>query len=221
MSFLSLTLTLLIVLDPIGLAIMVPSLLRHVPAERVSRVIWREMVIALLVLLAFLFGGKTMLHVLGLETATLNISGAIVLFLIALGMVFPGIASATSSTNDIEVDREPFIVPIAIPLFAGPGGIAVVMLHSARLTGMGDTLFFAGCILAAWACSLAIVLAGPRLLRYLGRRGSVALERLVGILLILISVQMFMNGLHDARQPELPTTAPAASPAPAATTARA
>lgn len=207
MSFLSMTLTLLIVLDPIGLAIMVPSLLRHVPAERVSRVIWREMAIALLVLLLFLFGGKTMLHILGLETVTLNISGAVVLFLIALGMVFPGIASATSSVNDIEGTREPLIVPIAIPLFAGPGGIAVVMLHSARLTGLEDTFLFAGSILAAWACSLAIVLAGPRLLRHLGRRGSVALERLVGILLILISVQMFMNGLHDARQPGSPVPA--------------
>ncbi len=204
MQFLSLTLMLLIVLDPVGLAIMTPSLLRHVPRERVTRVICREMIIALLVLLVFLFGGKTMLHVLGLETATLNISGAVVLFLIALGMVFPGIASATSSSCDVEEAHEPLIVPIAIPLFAGPGGIAVVMLHSAGLESMAETFSFAGCILAAWTCSLAIVLAGPHLLRRLGRRGSVALERLVGILLILISVQMFIDGLHDFRKPSSP-----------------
>lgn len=211
MHFLSTTLMLLIVLDPVGLAIMAPSLLRHVPRERVARVIWREMAIALLVLLLFLFGGKAVLQLLGLETATLNISGAIVLFLIALGMVFPGIASATSSSYDVEEAHEPLIVPIAIPLFAGPGGIAVVMLHSAGLEGGADTLFFAGCILAAWACSLAIVLAGPHLLRRLGRRGSMALERLVGILLILISVQMFIDGLHDTRKA---APVPALSPSP-------
>ncbi|MCD7798398.1 MAG: hypothetical protein LUG84_03180 [Akkermansiaceae bacterium] len=198
MNFLSTTILLIIVLDPIGLAIMMPALTRHVPASRVPSIIVREMVIALLVLLLFLFAGNYLLQILGLERATLNISGAVVLFLIALGMVFPGFAQATSAENDIDADREPFIVPIAVPLFAGPSGIAVVMLHGAQIENVTGFLLFTGSLLTAWLCSLVIVLTGPKLLKRLGRRGAIALERLVGILLILISVQMFFDGLHIA-----------------------
>ncbi len=195
MNFLSTTIMLIIVLDPIALSIMMPSLMRHVAPNRVQKVIVREMVIALLVLLLFLFGGDYILRVLGLEQASLHISGAVVLFLIALGMVFPGIAQATSAENEIDAEREPFIVPIAVPLFAGPSGIAIVMLHGAQMSDTTGFVSFAGSLLLAWLCSLVIVLIGPRLLRRLGQRGAVAIERLVGVLLILISVQMFLDGI--------------------------
>lgn len=202
------TILLLIVLDPIGLAVMIPSLMKNVPKERFNLVIVREMVIALIILLLFLFAGSYILDILGLEKATLSISGAIMLFLIALGMVFPGIASATSAeSNKKEDPHEPFIVPIAVPLFAGPSGIAVVLLHGAEIAQTSNLIFFIGSILTAWACSLVILLVGPKLLLYLGERGSLAMERIVGILLILIAVQMFFNGLTDYMQTPHPPVA--------------
>ena len=192
------TILLLIVLDPFGLAIMLPSLLKNVPKHRVNKVIMREMLIALCILLMFLFGGNFVLDILGLEKATLSISGAVMLFLIALGMLFPGIAAVTSlgDAEDPEM-HEPFIVPIAVPLFAGPSGIAIFLLYGAQLADTTYMLFFVGSIFTAWGCSLAILLIGPKIIRYLGKKGSMAMERIVGILLILISVQMFFNGLTD------------------------
>jgi len=101
-EFLSSTFLLFLVLDPIALAVMLPSLLRIVPPERRTRVIIREMIFGLILLLLFLFAGNQILDFFGLETSTLSISGGIVLFLIALGMIFPGIAAMTSATDGDE-----------------------------------------------------------------------------------------------------------------------
>lgn len=195
-EFLSSTFLLFLVLDPIALALMLPSLLRAVPRQRRSRVIIREMTFGLILLLLFLFAGRQILDFFGLETSTLSISGGIVLFLIALGMIFPGAAAMTSATSENGEERrtEPFIVPIAIPLYAGPSALAIVMLNGSEFLNTPNFLTFTASLFAAWAASLGIVLFSPRLVRKLGRRGSAALERIVGIMLILISVQMILGG---------------------------
>lgn len=195
-EFLSSTFLLFLVLDPVALAVMLPSLLRMVPPERRTRVIVREMIFGLILLLLFLFAGGQILDFFGLETSTLSISGGVVLFLIALGMIFPGIAAMTSATDGSEERRqtEPFIVPIAIPLYAGPSSLAIVMLNGSQFLGTQNFFVFLASLFAAWAASLALVLLSPVLVKRLGRRGSAALERFVGVMLILISVQMILGG---------------------------
>lgn len=219
-EFLSSTVLLFIVLDPLALSIMMPSLLRAVPAERRRRVIVREMIFGLALLLAFLFAGNRILDFFGLETSTLSISGGIVLFLIALGMIFPGIAAMTSSLPDVEArETEPFIVPIAIPLFAGPSALAIVMLNGSKFLNTPNFFTFLASLVVAWAASLGILLVSPAIVKKLGRRGSAAMERFVGVMLILISVQMILGGFsvymqdhgnakEQAGQIEISKTAP-------------
>lgn len=197
-TFISDTILLFIILDPIGLALILPSLLKSVPEERRKKVIAREMFFALALLLLFFFLGNEIVGVLGLEKSTLNISGAIVLFLIALGMVFPSLAALTTASSPSgESQTEPFIVPIALPMVVGPSSISVVMINGAQ--NPADSFMFMGCICVAWIVSLLVVLVSPSLLKKLGRRGSLALERIIGILLVLISVQMFVDGIAEYR----------------------
>lgn len=197
-DFISTTFLLFLVLDPLALAVMMPSLLRMVPPERRSRVIVREMLFGLTLLLMFLFAGNQILDFFGLDPSTLSICGGLVLFLIALGMIFPGIAAMTNAMPDVEArETEPFIVPIAIPLFAGPSALAIVMLNGSKFLHTPNFFIFTASLITAWAASLAILLLAPRIVKKLGRRGSVALERFVGVLLILISVQMILSGVSD------------------------
>lgn len=211
-DFLSSTFLLVLVLDPFALALMIPSLLRAVPAERHTRVVVREMVFGLILLLVFLLAGEKILDFFGLEESTLSISGGIVLFLIALGMVFPGIASITSAANQRDESErlqvEPFIVPIAIPLFAGPSSLAIVMLNGSKFLNTPNFFVFLASLILAWLVSLTIVLFSPKIVKKLGRRGSVALERFVGVLLILISVQMILGGFsaYTTEHPIIPAT---------------
>lgn len=196
-SFISNTLFLFFILDPIALSMILPSILKNVPEERRKKVIIREMFFSLAILLLFFFLGSEIVSLLGLQTSTLSISGAIVLFLIALGMVFPTLAALTSSTPQGEPPSEPFIVPIAVPLIVGPSSISIVMIQGAKFFDSSHNLSFVGSICAAWGLSLCILLASRRIIKALGRRGSVAMERLTGILLILLSVQMFLNGIQE------------------------
>ncbi len=199
-TFISLTALLIILLDPIGVALTLPALLKNVPPARHRRVVVREMAFALVALFLFLLVGNKLVATLKLEPATLCISGAIVLFLIALGMVFPALAAITSTApahaeNPQEPAPEPFIVPIAIPLIVGPSSVSVILVNSAKFMDLQSELLFALSIAVAWAVTLAVLIVSPTLLRVLGRRGGLALERLIGILLILVSVQMFFDGL--------------------------
>ncbi len=208
-EFISITILLFIILDPIALALVLPSLLKCVPEERRQKVIIREMFFALALLLLFFFLGNEIVGVLGLEQSTLSISGAIVLLLIALGMVFPSLAAlTTASAPSGEPETEPFIVPIAIPMIVGPSSISFVMIKGAQFIGASSSLSFIGSICAAWFLGLCIVLCSPYIIKKLGRRGSLAMERVIGILLILISVQMFINGIdeYSRRNSEHPET---------------
>lgn len=198
-TFISFTLILIIVLDPIGLALILPSLLKNVPVKNRSWIIFREMCFALFALLLFFFLGNAIVGWLQIDSATLGISGALVLFLIALGMVFPVISIVTASTRPGQQETapaEPFIVPIAIPLYAGPSGLSIVMIHGAKfMTEPEQSYPFMLALIAAWLVSLVVVLFSQKILCLLGSRGALALERLVGILLILISIQMFVDSV--------------------------
>lgn len=188
MNIASTALTLFLVLDPFGNMVVFHTLLARVPAETRTRVLVRELLIALAILLFFLFAGAPVLTTLGIRPATLGISGGILLFLIALGMVFP----AKSILHDSDT-AEPFIVPIAVPMIAGPSAIALLLLLASKYPDGKASSALA--VLIAWVASAAILLVSPLFLRLLGRKGTQAMERLMGLLLILIAVQMFLDGV--------------------------
>ncbi len=188
MNLIALSVTLFLVLDPFGNAAVFNGVLSKIPEERRRKVLVRELLIALGLLLGFLFLGKHLLGFLGLRPATLSISGGILLFLIALGMVFPS-HSMLGETGD----EEPFIVPLAVPLMAGPSTIALILLTSSKYPDATASIALA--VGAAWLVSSIILLLAPAMLKLLGTKGTRALERLMGLLLILVAVQMLLDGL--------------------------
>ena len=182
----SIALLLFIVLDPFGNLVTLNTLLRKIDPPRRRRVIAREATIALAILMLFVFAGGRILHALGLQAYTLGISGGIVLFMIALGMVFP----ARRVIDDQGMD-DPLVVPIAMPLIAGPGAISTVILL-AQTHPVRDVALSVG---LAWLVTATILTVSPFVFRLLGSRGALALERLMGILLVMLSVQMVLDGI--------------------------
>ena len=197
MTLLSLASTFFLVFDPFGNVAVFHTLLSKLPEHRRRPVLIREMLVALIVMMGFLFAGRSLLSFLGLHSSTLSISGGIILFLIALGMLFP----ARSVMNE-DCDEEPFIVPMAIPMFAGPSAIALVLLTTSKHPG--EMALITSAVGLAWLASCGILLLSPAIMRFLGRRGTRAMERLMGLILILVSVQMFLDGLSSYQQTFLP-----------------
>lgn len=181
--------TLFLVMDPIGNVPLFLSVLRAVPAERRRRVLVREIGFAYLVLLAFLFAGRYVMQFLQLRQETISIAGGIVLFLIAIRMIFPGDRGLIGET----IEGEPFLVPLAIPLLAGPSTLAALLLLERSAPGHTASLLLA--VTAAWAICGAILLGSTFFYRVLRERGLMAMERLMGMLLVMVAVQMLMNGL--------------------------
>lgn len=189
MDLLAFAVTLFLVIDPIGNAPVFHAVISRVPEERRSHVLARELAIGLTLLLLFLLCGKPLLGFLHLEPHTLGISGGIILFLIALGMVFP-------SRNLLgDGDEEPFIVPLAVPLIAGPSATTLLLLTITRYPGRLGELMLATLVVSI--LSAIILWFSPAILKLLGPKGSRAIERLMGMILILISVQMFMDGIRS------------------------
>ena len=189
MTIASAALLLFLILDPLGNIPVFLSLLRPLPARRRRIVLVRELLIALAVLMGFLWGGKYALDLMHLRQESVAIAGGIVLFLIGLRMIFPPREGLMGEVPD----GEPFIVPMAIPLIAGPSGMAAVMLlGSKEPERLGE---WSLALLLAWAATAAILLCAPLLYRLLGRRALAAVERLMGMLLVAISVQMLLDGV--------------------------
>lgn len=188
MDKLSASLLLLTTMDPLGNVANFLAALRPVPQEKRRGIIARELVIALVILLVFLFCGRWLLGLLHLKNEALFISGGVVLFLIALKMVFP-----TSRREEDEALLEPFIVPLATPLVAGPSVIATLLvLVSSQPEKSGDWLV---ALLVAWGVTATVLMFAPVISRVLRDRGTLAVERLMGMVLVMVAVQMFLNGL--------------------------
>lgn len=189
MTILSAALLLFLILDPLGNIPVFLSVLRPLPPKRQRIVLARELLIALVVLMGFLWGGKYFLELMHLRQESVQIAGGIVLFLIALRMAFPAMHGPLAE----RVDGEPFIVPLAIPLVAGPSGMAAVMLMGSnepeRLLGWSLALGL------AWLATAAILFSATLVYKWLGMRALTAIERLMGMLLVAISVQMLLDGI--------------------------
>jgi MarC family membrane protein len=190
MSTVSAGLLLFLIMDPLGNIPLFLSLLRNVDPKRRQLILARELLIALVVLFVFLFGGTYLLHALQLKQESVSIAGGIVLFLIGVRMVFP---PATGGVFGGDADREPFIVPMAIPGIAGPSAVAAVMLLANSYPGR--TVDWSVALFVAWLATAVILLSSTYLFRYLGTSVLIAVERLMGMLLVALSVQMFLDGV--------------------------
>jgi multiple antibiotic resistance protein len=165
------------------------SVLKPLPPARQRIVVARELLIALIVLMAFLWGGKYALEVMHLRQESVSIAGGIVLFLIGLRMIFPPPEGLMGELPD----GEPFIVPLAIPMVAGPSGMAAVMLMGSNEPGRMGAWSVA--LLAAWAATALILFSATYLYKWLGARVLTAIERLMGMIVVALSVQMFLDGI--------------------------
>lgn len=189
MTLTSAAILLFLVMDPLGNIPLFLTALKNVPEARQRPVIVREMSIALLILVLFLFTGRYVLEALNLSEAALGAAGGVVLLLIALRMIFPSPEHSLAE----EVRAEPFVVPLAIPYIAGPSSLATVLLLMSREPQHWPRWLAA--LLLAWAASVPIILSASRLRRHLGERGLVALERLMGLVLVTIAVDMLLSGV--------------------------
>jgi MarC family membrane protein len=182
---------LFLVLDPFGNIPFFLSALQSTPRERHRRIIVRELVIALLVLIVFLFAGQHILSALHISEAALRAAGGTVLFLIAIRMVFPKPGASTGE----EISGEPFIVPLAIPYVAGPSALASVLLIMNQEPERWPE--WLGALVLAWFLTGLIILMSSILAKRLDKRVLIALERLMGMLLVALAIQMLMTGVRQ------------------------
>ena len=189
MTMLSAALLLFLILDPLGNIPVFLGLLKPLPAHRRRIVLARELLIALAVLFVFLWIGRYVLEAMHLRQESVSIAGGIVLFLIGLKMIFP---SPEGMFGDLP-GGEPFIVPMAIPMVAGPSGMAAVMLFGTQEPDR--MLDWTLALVIAWLGTAAILFSATYLYKVLGMRALTAIERLMGMLLVAISVQMLMDGV--------------------------
>ena len=190
-QFLSAVIVLLLVVDPFGNVPLVNAMLADVPLARRRKVVVRECGIAFMVLAAFMAFGPEILAVMHLSETSLSIAGGVILFMIAIRMVF---AHPEGAFGLQQGRGEPLIVPLAIPLIAGPSALATVMLlasHEPRQLGM-----LAAALVVAMGIATAVLLAGERLQRWMGDRGMQAMARLMGLILTAIAVEMLLGGIR-------------------------
>lgn len=185
---------LFLVLDPLGNLPVVASLLKQVDSRRRVLVVARECFIAYLILLVFMFGGRRFLDVMHLSEISLSIAGGVILFMIAINMVF----KKSDSVFGESLDHEPFIVPLAIPLIAGPSALATVMLMVSREPAKLGIWIAA--VTAAMVVSAVLLALGEKIERLLGKRAMEAIERLMGLILTAIAVEMLLGGIKQFLQ---------------------
>lgn len=190
-AIISSAVVLFLVLNPLGNIPIFLTLLKDIKPERRWKIISRELLIALVILLIFLFFGQRFLNLLQLESESVSIAGGIILFIIGIRMVFP---SRRGIMGD-QLEGEPFIVPLAIPLVAGPSALATLLLLVN--SDPSNMLNWLSVLMIAWTLTAVILLSAPLFYKILKRRGLAAVERLMGMILIMISVQMSLTGIKS------------------------
>ncbi len=193
MDIISTAILLLFILDPFGNVPLLVSILKDVDESKKMPIIIRELLIGLAILILFLFFGEKILDIFGLEQQAITIAGGIIFFIISLKMIFPdpnGKGIFTTNSED-----ELLIVPIAMPMISGPGAIAtVILLAKSHPNHIGSVL---ASILLAWAVTSIILILSPQLSKILKAKGLTAMERLMGMLLLMMSVEMFIKGVRE------------------------
>ncbi len=184
---LKISIPLFLIMDPFANSTACLAILKDHPSEVQQKIIFREMLIALFLMIIFQFFGSFFLNFLSIDKSTLRIAGGIILFIISLKLIFP-----EETTSLSQYEKDPFIVPIATPFIAGPSLLAAIMLY-AKKTPSQLKLFLS--LFIAWLGCLIIMLSFTRLKNILKDRGTRAIERLMGLILILLAVQMLEEGI--------------------------
>lgn len=180
---------LFLVLDPLGNTGIIATLINKFDKKKQKKILTRELLIALFIMIIIFFLGSPLLFYLNLTHASVTITGGIIFFLFSIHLLFPESAVVGLKRND---DDEPFIVPIATPLIVGPSSIATIILftHDKELYKLS---FIA--ILVAWIITSSIILVGPILISKAGKTGIQVIERFIGLICALIAVKMLLKGI--------------------------
>ena len=182
--------TLFLLMDSLGNIPLYIALLKGIDKKKQVKIVLRELIFALIIIIVFNFAGEASLNFLHISRDTVQVSGGVILFLMAIKMIFP---VGKQKDADLEEITEPYIVPLAIPLIAGPAVLTAVMLFT---TQVSDLIMIIA-IIIAWIPSLLILISAPYLADKLGIRGIIACQRLMGLILILIAVEMFLTGIAE------------------------
>jgi len=190
-SILSTALVLTFILDPFGNVPLLLTILKDVDKSRHRKIIIREMLIGLAILLIFLVAGQNFLDLFHLETSSVSIAGGLIFLIIALKLIFPPEKGGAIFASQ----GEPFVVPIAMPMVAGPSALATILVMSKNQPDHLGGIFIS--LMIAWAISAVVLYSSPLFFRILRKRGLIALERLMGMLLLIMAVQMMLDGLRQ------------------------
>ena len=188
-SIISMALMLFFMANPMGNVPVFVSLVKNFEFRRQRLILFREAIISLVLMYFFLFLGEPFLNTILIEQYAVELSGGILVLLIALNMIFP---AHSEETGQKASEREPFVVPIATPLISGGGCFALTMI----LAKQAPLANVALAILLAWVPVIFVVVASAYLQRILGRRGLIAVEQLMGMLLMMMAVGLLLKGLH-------------------------
>jgi multiple antibiotic resistance protein len=195
MTLVSAAVLMFFVMDPLGNVLLFLSALKHVDPARSRFIIVREMLIALAIMIVFLFVGRYVLDLLHVSRAALTAGGGFILLLIALRMIFP----TNERSLREEVEGEPFVVPLAVPYTAGPSMLATELLFMSREPERWPV--WLGAVVLAWCASAVILYFASNLGKLLGEHGLTAVERLMGMLLVIVGVEMLMAGAAEYLRP--------------------
>jgi len=188
----STALLLFFILDPLGNIPLLLSILKKADKKRRSQIILRESLIGLGILVTFLFYGEDFLSLFHLQTSSVTIAGGIIFLVIAIKMIFPDPnVENMFATKD---SSEPLIVPIAMPMIAGPAALATLLVLAKTNAEQTGLLF--GSLMIAWTASCVVLLLSQLLYKLLRTKGLAAIEKLMGMLLLIMAVQMFVDGIR-------------------------
>lgn len=187
MSVLSIALTFFIIANPIGNSPAIVALIKDFDFARQRHIVLREAMFALLLAIFFQYCGEMFLHSLKIESYAVTLAGGFIIFLVSLGMIFSG-----GHPEEVQKRKtEPYFVPIATPLISGPGLLATIMLFSQK---ENNNLIITAAILIAWIGVTAVMVSAPYMQKFLGKRGLIALEQLMGMVLAMVSFELIVNG---------------------------
>ncbi len=189
-GFLSTVITFIIILDGFGNVPVFLGMLSGLTPKKRKLIILREMMFAILILIFFLFLGKYILSALHISEPALTISGGLILFLITIRLIFPQDYHKFNENDDI-----PMIVPLAVPLVSGPSSIAMTILYATKYPE--KTFVWLLALLIAWLFTTIVLLLSDYLNKILGDKMLTAIERLMGIILSTVAVQMFLTGIKE------------------------
>ncbi len=192
-SIISTAILIFFILDPFGNVPLLLSILKNVDKQKHRKIIIREILLGFTILVIFLFFGEKFLNIFHLETQAITIAGGIIFFVIALKMIFPD--PSGESMFSVKKDDDPLVVPIAMPMIAGPAALATLLVLAKTNSEHIGSLFVS--LLLGWGLSSLVLLLSPFLYKLLKTKGLTALERLMGMLLLMMAVQMFIDGIRD------------------------